>query len=350
MKTITVNTNNAYEIYIDENILNNICYFLELNKIAKNRKILVITDKNVEKLYLNKVLVKLSKDNYICESYVIETGEEYKNLNTVENILSYLARNDYKRKDILFSLGGGVVGDIVGLCASLYMRGIDFIQIPTTLLSAVDASVGGKTAVDLPEGKNLIGTFYQPKFVICDLTVLRNLPTDIYNEGLAEIIKYGIIRDSTLLDLINDSKNNLEEIVHKSLLIKSNIVSNDEKDNDVRKILNFGHTFAHALEKCSNYTISHGKAVAEGIIFETKLSNNLDKCSTKYYENTKNIVCSIFDMNNSYSFEDIYKAMRSDKKNDSKEISFVLVSDNNETYVENVSKNSIEKTFKEIYG
>lgn len=350
MRTIKVNTKKTYGIYIDEDIINKVSSLLLSNGIDANKKALVITDTNVEKLYLNEILETLINAGFICNRYVINAGEEYKSLSTVENILRYLASNNYQKKDVLISLGGGVIGDITGLCASLYMRGVDYVQIPTTLLSAVDASVGGKTAVDLPEGKNLVGTFYQPKFVLCDLDILKRLPDNIYKEGLAEVIKYGIIKDSIILDLINNEKNNLEEIVFRCLSIKSNIVSDDENDNGIRKILNYGHTFAHALEKCSNYSISHGKAVAEGLLFETKLSANMNKCTREYFHYIENIIHSNFKMNNIYSMHQIIEAMKNDKKNVSNKISFVLVDGNNNSMIEEIEETIIERTYKEIYG
>lgn len=349
MKTIKVNTNPAYEVYIDNDILNSLSSIMETNKIERNRKILVITDSNVEKIYLKQIKEHISSCKYNCDSFVIDAGEENKNLHTVEDILRYLANNNYQRKDVLLALGGGVIGDIVGLCASLYMRGMGYIQIPTTLLSAIDASIGGKTAVDLPEGKNLVGTFYQPKFVLCDLNILKDLPLDIYNEGLAEVIKYGIIKDSSILKLVINSKDNLEEIISKCISIKSEIVSSDEKDNGIRRILNFGHTFAHAIEKCSNYSISHGKAVAEGLIFETKLSCNLNKCSDQFFKEVKDIIDTYFNVKTNYSFDNLAETMKNDKKNNSDKITFVLVDGKENTFIEEVNINEIYKAYIEIY-
>ena len=351
MKIVTVNTNNKYNVYIDKNCLSQVSNLLFSNGIDSSRRLLVITDSNVDRLYSGRILSNLKIEGYNCEKFVAESGEEQKNLATVESIVRYLASNNYQKKDVLIALGGGVIGDITGLCASLYMRGIDFVQIPTTLLSAVDASVGGKTAVDLPEGKNLIGTFYQPKLVICDIDILNSLPSEIFNEGISEIIKYGIIKDNGILGLIENNLlyEQLEEIVYKCIQIKSNIVTADEKDLGLRRILNFGHTFAHALEKCSYYKISHGRAVAEGIIFETVLSSVLSKCSIEYSDYVQKIVNKYFCFSNSYSFDELYNAMKSDKKNNSGYIKFVLIDGNNNTDIIDVNKDVIKEVYSNIY-
>ena len=351
MRVVTVNTKNRYNVYIDKNCLSQVSSLLLSNKIDDSKRILIITDSNVDKLYSEKVLSSLKNSGFDSNKFVIKAGEKYKNLSTVENIIRYLADNNYQKKDVLIALGGGVVGDITGLCASLYMRGIDFVQIPTTLLSAVDASIGGKTAVDLPEGKNLIGTFYQPKLVMCDIKVLNSLPSEIFVEGMSEVIKYGIIKDNEILNLIDENllNDNLEVVVQKCIEIKSEIVATDEKDIGLRRILNFGHTFAHAIEKISKYKISHGEAVAEGIIFETALSYKLSRCDIEYFNYVKKIVNKYFNLHNLFSFEEIYSAMKSDKKNNNDDIKFVVIDGNNHPDVLDVKRKIIEEVYSNMY-
>lgn len=263
---IRMDLKNAYDIEIGSKIIEKLNLFLQEN--YKNSKILIISDDLVYKIHREKIIKEL--DGFYYKEFIIKNGENSKSTENLIKILEFAAQNQYRRSDLVIAFGGGVVGDISGLVASLYLRGIDYISIPTTFLSAIDSSVGGKTAVNLKAGKNLCGTFYQPKKVFIDTDFLKTLSNYYFNDGLAEAIKYGMIRDKSIFDEIskeNVSKTyeNLPSIIKKCLDIKKDVVKDDEKDFGIRQILNYGHTFAHAIEKNSNFEISHGHAVALGM-------------------------------------------------------------------------------------
>ena len=235
-------------------------------------RIHVVTDSHVGPLYLRELQRQFPLH---VTATVIPAGEEHKNLDTVASIYNDLCEAGLTRSDLLIALGGGVVGDITGFAAATYLRGISVCQIPTTLLSQVDSSVGGKCGVDLPQGKNLVGAFYQPELVIIDTAILNSLPERIFCDGMAEVIKYGCIANRDILELISapDFKQNMEQIVYECVRIKRDVVQQDERDNGLRMILNFGHTLGHAAEKLGNYVdLSHGQAVAIGMVAAARLN------------------------------------------------------------------------------
>ncbi|MCD6548288.1 MAG: 3-dehydroquinate synthase, partial [Thermodesulfobacterium sp.] len=278
MKLLKVKTKPSYEILIKENL------FEEIPQDLKNNfdfgKIAIITDSNVEKLYAKKLFEKLQKKNIKAEIFSFPAGEASKNIDTVIFLARKFIKKGFDRKDIIIALGGGVVGDIAGFLASIYLRGIPYIQIPTTLLAQVDSSIGGKTGVDLPEGKNLIGTFYQPAKVYIDPIVLKTLPKEEIKNGLAEVVKYGCILKRKLFNFLKKrgkeiyklNSQDLEYIIYESCSAKAYVVSRDEKESNLRRILNFGHTIGHAIETELNYTVPHGLAVSVGMVVEAKLS------------------------------------------------------------------------------
>jgi len=278
MKLLKVKTKPSYEILIKENLLEEIPKDLKEN--FDFGKIAVITDSKVERLYAEKILKGFEKARIKAEVFSFPAGESSKNINTVVELARRLVQKNFDRKDMILALGGGVVGDIAGFLASIYLRGIPYIQVPTTLLSQVDSSVGGKTGVDLPEGKNLIGTFYQPAKVYIDPLVLKTLPEIEIKNGLAEVIKYGCILKRKLFDFLEKkgkeiyrlNPEDVEYIIYESCLAKAYIVSKDEKESGLRRILNFGHTIGHAIETELNYTIPHGLAVSVGMAISAKLS------------------------------------------------------------------------------
>lgn len=296
--------------------------------LCKTKKVLIITDDTVFKLYGEKLKNDLTKSGFSAFDFIFENGEKSKNIDTLSKILEYAAENNFTKSDCFIALGGGVVGDIAGLAAALYMRGVDIIQIPTTLLSAADSSIGGKTAVDLNGGKNLCGAFWQPSLVIIDTLILKNLPVDIFSEGLGEVIKCGVIKNSPIFDYIenNSVKENLKEILLFCLNLKKEIVLLDEFDNKgIRNILNVGHTAAHAIELLSDFSVSHGKAVALGLIIEAKISQNSGICDGKTVNTIKNAVKKAglyFDF--AFDKEKLTKAMLNDKKNKDSKIVFLL--------------------------
>lgn len=290
----------------------------------KPARIHVVTDSNVAPLYLKELCAEFPLN---ITTTIIPAGEEHKNLDTVAGIYADMSEAELTRSDLVIALGGGVVGDITGFAAATYLRGIHVCQIPTTLLSQVDSSVGGKTGVDLPQGKNLVGAFYQPELVMIDTDILNSLPERIFNDGMAEVIKYGCISNPTILELIAepDFKSNMEQIVYESVRIKRDVVQQDEHDTGLRMILNFGHTIGHAAEKVGHFTeLSHGQAVAIGMVQAAKLGAALGEADL-----TEQIVaaCTAHDLPTElpYPTEDIYTALLHDKKRMADTMNFILV-------------------------
>lgn len=280
MKTITVNASLKYDVIIDKDILSR-AGELALS-VCKPCVACIVTDDIVDGLYSDILCSSLSKNGFRIVKFVIPNGEESKNTASLISLLEFMASNHLTRSDCIFALGGGVVGDLAGFAAAIYLRGIKFIQFPTTLLAAVDSSVGGKTAVDLVAGKNLAGAFHQPSLVICDLNTLDTLRPETFSDGCAEVIKYGIINDKHLFELIkNGVKENIEDIVAACVSNKANIVETDEFDTGKRQLLNLGHTLGHAIEAASSFSISHGSAVAMGIVIVTRAAVSLGLCDSK---------------------------------------------------------------------
>ncbi|MCI5222427.1 MAG: 3-dehydroquinate synthase [Candidatus Electrothrix sp. AR4] len=276
---VTVGLNErSYPIRISSGLLADIGSDLRKKNIGT--KYAVISDDTVAELYGEQFMQSLADSDIQSELITFPHGEENKNMQTVTDLASELAKRGFDRADALIALGGGVTGDIAGFLASIYMRGIPFVQVPTTLLSQVDSSVGGKTGVDIPEGKNLVGIFYQPKAVYIDPDVLQTLPIDELRGGLAEVIKYGVIHDAdffTFLKKNRDAVFSLKQGVITRLIarcceIKAWVVEQDEREGGLRRILNFGHTIGHAVEAASDFQISHGKAVAVGMCAAAQLA------------------------------------------------------------------------------
>ncbi len=270
MNTVKVHASKDYNIHIGENLLDKAGEIIKSELGA--RFAAVITDDNVDKLYSERLIKSLEGAGFKTCKFVFPHGEESKSIETYSKILNFLAENHVTRADMVISLGGGIPGDMGGFAAATFLRGIKFAQIPTTLLSAVDSSVGGKTAVNLPYGKNLAGSFYQPDIVVCDYKTLDTLAPEVFSDGCAEVIKYGVIMDGEFFDFLkeNEIKDNLERVITRCVELKRDIVDKDEKETGLRAILNFGHTAAHAIEINSSFSISHGSAVAIGMIIESR--------------------------------------------------------------------------------
>ena len=260
---------------------------------------------------------------YDACKYVIPAGEASKCAANLLAFLNFLAQEQITRSDAVIAFGGGVVGDLGGLSASLYLRGIKYVQVPTTLLAAVDSSVGGKTAIDIPAGKNLVGSFYQPVLVCCDTALMDTLPADIYRDGCAEVIKYGMILDSALYEKLHTLPFDREEVVARCVEIKRDVVQQDEFDNDIRGLLNFGHTFGHAIEKLSNFAVSHGEAVAKGMVIASRMAALMGMCNVAD-ELSALLVKYGFDISCAYSASEIFDSLLSDKKRRGGTISVVL--------------------------
>lgn len=277
----------SYPIFIDSGCLARVGEYLSAKGVAKRYG--VIADDCVAELYGRQILTSLAQSGLPCEIITFPHGEANKTLYTVGNLASQLAQAGFDRKDGLIALGGGVTGDITGFLASSYMRGIPFVQIPTTLLAQVDSSVGGKTGVDIPEGKNLVGAFYQPKAVFIDMSVLATLPPTEFLGGMAEVIKYGIIRDVGFFSFLEENRTSimalepvlLAEMIRNCCRIKADVVANDEREGDLRRILNFGHTIGHAVEAASSFSIIHGFAVAIGMVAAAKIAVRKGLLATK---------------------------------------------------------------------
>ena len=269
MRKITVNASKTYDVIIEKGSLDRVGEIAE--GIDLSGKACIISDSNVAPLYMDRVKTSLEKSGFSVLEYVFPAGEKSKNAEVYIEILNFLAENKLSRKDTLFALGGGVTGDLTGFCAATYMRGINFVQIPTSLLACVDSSVGGKTGIDLNSGKNLAGAFYQPRVVVFDPDVLITLPDEYFSDGMAEIIKYVMIRGKGIDKLLlEDTDTNLEEIITRCIEIKRDIVAEDEFEGGIRKILNFGHTAGHAIEAEADFCLSHGRCVAVGMYIVTK--------------------------------------------------------------------------------
>ncbi|SHH12667.1 3-dehydroquinate synthase [Tepidibacter thalassicus] len=293
-------------------------------------KILIITDKNVKKLYIDDFVKNIKYDNVLV--YDIEPGEKSKCLNVYEDILKFCIMNGLSRKSLIISLGGGVVGDLSGFVASTYMRGVDLIHCPTTLLAQVDSSIGGKTGINLGIYKNVIGTFYQPEFIYVNINTLKTLQKDEFLSGLSEVIKYGLIYDCYFLDYLMSNKKNILDldessliyIVNKSLNIKIDIVKKDEKESNLRKILNLGHSFGHGIEKIGK--LSHGYAISIGTHMAFRLALKKKFIDKDYYDKVVNIYK---EYNLPITFKGIdskyiLDIMKKDKKNSYLKFSLVL--------------------------
>ena len=265
MTQIEILASRNYAVTIGSDLLNGLSQ--TLRKLTKAEKVCIVSDSNVFALYGQQLCEALTADSLSVARFVFRPGEEQKNSCTYLRLLECLAQNGLTRTDCIIALGGGVVGDLAGFAAATYLRGIPYIQIPTSLLAMVDSSVGGKTGIDLDAGKNLCGAFYQPAAVICDTDVLSNLPEDVFRDGCAEVIKYAVLFDPELFRLLEQKglEFDREAVIARCVEHKRNVVSGDEFDRGQRMLLNLGHTVGHAIEKCSNYTISHGKAVAIGM-------------------------------------------------------------------------------------
>lgn len=270
--------NNSYKILIESGITSKLHQHLKKMKIGQ--KYAIITDSKVRKLYGNPLLRLLQKNGINCDIFSFPHGEKSKKIATVEKLAEEMIKAGFDRKDAVIALGGGVVGDIAGFLSAIYMRGIPYIQVPTTLLAMVDSSVGGKTGVDMQGGKNLLGTFTQPKAVFIDQTQLKTLSKKQVKSGLAEVIKYGVIADEKFFNFLEKNlhqilqldEKSIDKIINKSVKIKARIVEEDEKEGSKRMILNYGHTYGHAIEKNSGYKLLHGFAISIGMVIANKIA------------------------------------------------------------------------------
>lgn len=329
----------SYSIYIGRDLLKGIGNRIKI--LIPSQKTVVITNPNINSLYGNILKDALKNEGFDAYFIDIPDGEEYKTLDTAVKIYERLIVIRMERESPLIALGGGVIGDITGFVAATYLRGVPYIQAPTTLLAQVDSSIGGKTAVNHPKGKNLIGAFYQPKVVYIDIDTLNTLPKKEILCGVAEIIKYGIIRDSGFFEFLEDNIErliNLDEdaliySIKRSCEIKADVVSRDEKESGLRAILNFGHTIGHAVESLTGYKkYKHGEAVAIGMVYAARLSLESGLCSDRDYKRVVNLIkkaglpATIPDtVAQGFSPDSIINSLYLDKKVKGEKIRFVLM-------------------------
>ena len=324
--------NNKYKIVISKEAISK----KTLSPLLKqHKKTLIITDDGVPQKIVKKVTGVCTPSTKVFK-FILQHGENAKSVQNFQKILNYLADNNFDRTDLIVAVGGGVVGDISGYVASSYLRGIEFIQIPTTLLAQVDSSVGGKTAINISAGKNLVGAFYNPKGVIIDTTVLKTLPNREFKAGLAEVIKYALVENKSLFSLLETrakkilsmENNVIEEIIFRSIQTKAKIVTKDEKENGIRAILNFGHTFGHAIEAHGKYKkILHGEAIAKGMKIASKISYLENLITEKDHTKIIDLLHLYqFDLSlNQYKFQELKPYIFRDKKIKAGRLSLVLL-------------------------
>ena len=325
IRTIQVHTAPAYEVSIGGGLLHTCGQHLQ--EVLAPCHVAVITDSTVAPFYLEIVSASLRTAGFTVSSYVFPAGEANKNLSTFSDILEFLAENRLTRTDCIVALGGGVPGDMAGFAAASYLRGIRCVQMPTTLLSAVDSSVGGKTAIDLKAGKNLAGAFLQPTAVLCDTDCLSTLPADVFADGAAEAIKTGVLSDESLFSLFETG--HLEtapaEVIARCVAYKAGVVERDEKEQNERRLLNLGHTIGHAIEKCSSYTIPHGHAVAAGLAIIARAAERLGWTQEPIAERIADCLAKNgLPTNTDYSAEALAHAASADKKRAGSDITLVI--------------------------
>lgn len=310
MKTIHVQASKSYDVVIGSNLLNKLGEHL-YGLLKRTCKVAIISDSNVYPLYGELAETSLKRRGYEAIHYVFPAGEASKNPATYLSILNFLAENHLTRTDIIVALGGGVTGDMSGFAASTYLRGIPYVQIPTTLLAMVDSSVGGKTAIDLPACKNLVGAFYQPSLVLCDLDTLNTLPQQVFCDGCAEVIKYGVLYDADLFNHLAEYGLDFdrEDVISRCVEWKRNVVAQDEFDTGARAKLNLGHTVGHGVEALSNFSVSHGQAVAIGMAIVSKAG-----CKDIYDPLTKVIKQFHLPTTTEFTANQLYNCALSDKK------------------------------------
>ena len=357
MKTLIVKTKTKnYPIFIGKNNLKQF-YNYKKKYIKNSQKLLIITTKKIPKKYFNNLIKNLKKENII--SCILPDGEKIKENSYLIKITNLLSKNNFSRNDCIIALGGGVVGDLSGYAASIYKRGIRFVQVPTTLLSQVDSAVGGKTAINNSYGKNIIGTFYQPNFVLIDTETLNSLPKREIYSGFAEILKYSLILDKKFFNwlkkngsiiLRNKSKSIVSIAIYKSCMLKSKIVKKDEFENNYRALLNFGHTFAHAIETATNYSkkIIHGEAVLIGMMLASRLSFNLGYLKNHDFKLIKNIYEKL-NLNFKYkkfvtirNMNNIFKIMLNDKKSIGDKTKVILLKKIGQSFIK---ETTLKKSF-----
>lgn len=325
MNTVTVNASKTYDVRICQGLIKNIGK--SVKEILSPEKCVIVTDDNVNTLYADTAEASLKDEGIVTYRFVFPHGEQSKCPSVYIELINFLADCGLSRTDSVIALGGGVTGDLAGFAAATYLRGIGLVQIPTTLLAMVDSSVGGKTAIDLPMGKNLCGAFYQPDLVLCDTETLKTLPDEFFLDGCAEIIKYGLLGDAALLAHLEEKGIEFDAgyVIPTCVKLKRDIVSGDEFDRGVRQLLNLGHTAGHVIEKLSNFAVSHGRAVAMGLAIVAESAAMGGYCSDDYRGRIINLLKKFgFSLNHGFNTEDFLPAFETDKKRSGSTLTAVI--------------------------
>lgn len=332
----------AYSIMIEQDYNKLAEAFLQCG--YENRKICIVCDSNVGPIYSEQVKENLKTISNRIVVFTFPAGESNKNLDTVKDLYTFLIEHKFERRDVLVALGGGVTGDLTGYAAATYLRGIDFVQLPTSILSMVDSSIGGKTGVDFDSYKNMVGAFYQPKLVYMNLSVIDSLDIKQYYAGYGEILKHGLIKDldyyvwilEHLAEIYTHEPDVLEEVIYRSCLIKREVVENDPKEKGERALLNFGHTLGHAIEKLKNFELLHGECVALGIVAAAHISWKRGYIEQEEFLEIRDMMVafrlpiSLEDLD----AKDIIATTKLDKKMDNNQIKFVLLKDVGNAYID----------------
>lgn len=332
--------------------------FVDLD--SSNKKICIVSDSNVSKLYLDEIFDIIK--NHAKETYTFSfpAGESQKNLDTVYSLYENLIKWKFDRKDILIALGGGVVGDLTGYVAATYLRGISFVQMPTSLLAMVDSSIGGKTGVDFKGYKNMVGAFHQPSAVYINVKTLESLPKEHYYNGMAEIIKHGLIIDFNYLNWLKDHEVGIHsfdnetiiQMIYQSCLIKKDVVENDPKEQGIRALLNFGHTIGHAIERAMDFNLLHGECVSIGMVAAAYISMKQGYLAqddlAKIIDMLKDFKLPV-NLNNSISLKELFNNISLDKKQESGKLKFILLKEIGQAFIEKkVSNDEIQKAIEYI--
>lgn len=337
METIRIEIGNGYDVVVGEKLLESAGAFVK--RLGAYRTVVVVTDDNVKKLYAETVLKSLSCEGLRAELISVKAGEGSKSLKTLETLYDFFLEKELTRTDAVVYVGGGVVGDLAGFAAATYLRGIDYIAIPTTLLAMLDSSVGGKTGVNLRAGKNLAGAFWQPKGVLIDVSTLETLDEENFRCGIGEALKYAMIRDTSILEFLKGQKDSetMKRLVAKGLAVKKYCVENDTFDTGIRQILNFGHTLGHVVEKKSDYAIPHGVAVGIGMAILTRYAEEkgwTERGTAEMIEaalRAYGMPCGFPE-----SAEELLKEAKNDKKRKGNRLTLVLLRRAGECYLKDV--------------
>jgi len=340
-----VNVLGKYDIAIGERLIERAG--MAIKRVCKGKRCCIVSDSNVAPLYAEAVLDSLRQSGFEPSLFVFEQGEKSKNLSTITQMLNFFAQQELTRSDFVVALGGGVVGDLTGFAAAIYLRGIQFVQIPTTLLAQIDSSVGGKTGCDLENGKNLVGAFHHPALVLIDTGVLSTLPDEYMKDGMGELIKYGAIKSPEIFEILEKETcfARLDELIYKCVCIKAEIVEKDFTEQGDRALLNFGHTVGHAIEKIENFCgISHGSAVAIGMCVITRAAERVELCHTGNAARIE-ALCKKYGLPTEYnaSAEEIAKAALNDKKRSGNVLRMVLIRKIGDSYICPVDCNKFDR-------